>query len=117
MICSLVGSFGSHWSPVLILDTDDGLAACPICKARMKEEAVFTHLDIHNKPETVAQAEAEQSRLTILLHFFISILISGQKIAIIQRGFKISSTSKGNGTSSPVELFFTQRQCLAEKNV
>ena len=79
MISSLVGLFGSHWSPLLILDTDDGLAACPICRARMKEEAVFTHLDIHNKPETVAEAQAEQSRLTMLLQIFIGILIRARK--------------------------------------
>lgn len=45
----------------------------------MKEEAVFTHLDIHNKPESVAQAQAEQSRLTILLQYPISILIEVRK--------------------------------------
>ena len=45
----------------------------------MKEEAVFTHLDIHNKPEPVAQAQAEQSRLTILLRFYLSILIQVRK--------------------------------------
>ena len=30
--------------------TDDGLIACPICSARMKEEEVFPHLDVHNDP-------------------------------------------------------------------
>ena len=28
---------------------DDGLIACPICGARMKEEAVYPHLDVHNE--------------------------------------------------------------------
>ena len=28
--------------------TEDGLTACPICGARMKEEAVYSHLDVHN---------------------------------------------------------------------
>ena len=28
-------------------DMEDGLSACPICGKRMKEEAVFPHLDIH----------------------------------------------------------------------
>ena len=32
----------------LIRAIDDGLIPCPICNARMKEEAVFSHLDIHN---------------------------------------------------------------------
>ncbi|KAL9063969.1 MAG: hypothetical protein Q9161_009176 [Pseudevernia consocians] len=27
---------------------EDGLTACPICGARMKEEAVYPHLDVHN---------------------------------------------------------------------
>ena len=27
---------------------EDGLAACPICGARMKEETVFPHLDVHS---------------------------------------------------------------------
>lgn len=45
----------------------------------MKEEAVFTHLDIHNKPGPVSQDQAEQSRLTLLLHFFHSILIRVRK--------------------------------------
>ena len=45
----------------------------------MKEEAVFTHLDIHNKPEPVVQAQAEQSRLTILLQISVSILIPVRK--------------------------------------
>ncbi|KAL8840687.1 MAG: hypothetical protein Q9170_001205 [Blastenia crenularia] len=31
-------------------EKDDGLAACPICGQKMKEEAVFLHLDTHNKP-------------------------------------------------------------------
>ena len=45
----------------------------------MKEEAVFTHLDIHNKPVSVAQAQAEQSRLTILLQLSVSILTQVRK--------------------------------------
>ena len=28
---------------------EDGLTACPICGARMKEEAVYPHLDVHNE--------------------------------------------------------------------
>ena len=31
------------------ISTDDGLAACPICAKRMKEEYVFAHLDVHEK--------------------------------------------------------------------
>ncbi|KAL6719110.1 E3 ubiquitin-protein ligase rad18 [Lecanora helva] len=30
---------------------NDGLLACPICNERMKADAVFLHLDVHNKPE------------------------------------------------------------------
>ena len=45
----------------------------------MKEEAVFTHLDIHNKPEPVTKAQAEQSRLTILLQLSVIILIRVRK--------------------------------------
>ena len=45
----------------------------------MKEEAVFTHLDIHNKPEPFAQAQAEISRLTILLQLSVRILIQVRK--------------------------------------
>ena len=33
---------------ILNLSQDDGLTACPICGARMKEEAVYPHLDVHN---------------------------------------------------------------------
>ena len=33
---------------VLILCPDDGLTACPICGARMKEESVYPHLDVHS---------------------------------------------------------------------
>ena len=34
-----------------MISSDDGLSACPICNERMKEEAVFSHLDIHNEPD------------------------------------------------------------------
>ncbi|KAL1969754.1 hypothetical protein VTN77DRAFT_8307 [Rasamsonia byssochlamydoides] len=30
---------------------DDGLVACPVCNRRMKEEAVFTHLDVCKGPQ------------------------------------------------------------------
>lgn len=33
---------------ILNLFLEDGLTACPICGARMKEEAVYPHLDVHN---------------------------------------------------------------------
>ncbi|KAL8891207.1 MAG: hypothetical protein Q9215_001721 [Flavoplaca cf. flavocitrina] len=32
-------------------DNGNGSAACPICGQRMKEEAVFLHLDTHNEPD------------------------------------------------------------------
>lgn len=35
---------------------EDGLTACPICGARMKEEAVYPHLDVHNSASTKSPA-------------------------------------------------------------
>lgn len=39
---------------LLKVSTDDGLSACPICNKRMKEEEVYSHLDIHNEPPRFA---------------------------------------------------------------
>lgn len=41
---------------------DDGLIACPICSARMKEEAVFSHLDVHNGSDDSYKAQAMPTR-------------------------------------------------------
>ena len=32
-----------------LMKTGGGLIACPICAKRMKEEEVFSHLDVHNE--------------------------------------------------------------------
>ncbi|KAL8972599.1 MAG: hypothetical protein Q9183_000457 [Haloplaca sp. 2 TL-2023] len=40
---------------------DDGLAACPICSQRMKEEAVFLHLDTHNATPVPVTARGRRS--------------------------------------------------------
>ncbi|KAI4154036.1 MAG: hypothetical protein L6R39_001447 [Caloplaca ligustica] len=40
----------------------DGLAACPICGQRMKEEAVFRHLDTHNEPNGAKKRESGSSK-------------------------------------------------------
>ena len=42
--------------------TDDGLIACPICNLRMKEEAVFSHLDVHNASDSEARARIIPTR-------------------------------------------------------
>ncbi|KAL8723526.1 MAG: hypothetical protein Q9225_000161 [Loekoesia sp. 1 TL-2023] len=41
---------------------DDGLAACPICAQRMKEEAVFLHLDTHNEASEAERSEPARHR-------------------------------------------------------
>ena len=46
----------------LMPSTDDGLIACPICNLRMKEEAVFSHLDVHNAPEAESRARTIPTR-------------------------------------------------------
>lgn len=40
---------------------DDGLISCPICAKRMKEEDVFTHLDVHSGPSHYKEAEAKDA--------------------------------------------------------
>ncbi|CAL8578241.1 E3 ubiquitin-protein ligase rad18 [Xanthoria parietina] len=40
----------------------NGSAACPICGQRMKEEAVFLHLDTHNEPDAPSQHNLRKSR-------------------------------------------------------
>ncbi|KAI4265966.1 MAG: hypothetical protein L6R38_009048 [Xanthoria sp. 2 TBL-2021] len=39
----------------------NGSAACPICGQRMKEEAVFLHLDTHNEPEAASSPNLRKS--------------------------------------------------------
>ncbi|KAL8953378.1 MAG: hypothetical protein Q9222_000755 [Ikaeria aurantiellina] len=41
---------------------NDGLAACPICAKRMKEEAVFSHLDTHNDTPEASEKVSLRSR-------------------------------------------------------
>lgn len=41
---------------------DDGLIACPICSMRMKEEAVFSHLDVHNGLDDVSKPQPMPTR-------------------------------------------------------
>lgn len=36
-------------SESMLMKIDEGLIACPICAKRMKEEEVFSHLDVHNE--------------------------------------------------------------------
>ncbi|KAL8755784.1 MAG: hypothetical protein Q9184_004693 [Pyrenodesmia sp. 2 TL-2023] len=43
--------------------TEDGLAACPICGRKMKEEAVFLHLDTHNEPDAIKAINPTRLRL------------------------------------------------------
>ncbi|CAF9914077.1 E3 ubiquitin-protein ligase rad18 [Imshaugia aleurites] len=45
---------------------DDGLTACPICGARMKEESVYPHLDVHsNSASTKSPAGQTPSHLNV----------------------------------------------------
>ncbi len=53
---------GISVTSLLILDTEDGLSACPICSARMKEEAVFAHLDIHNGSDDISKVQSISTR-------------------------------------------------------
>ncbi|KAL8782513.1 MAG: hypothetical protein Q9213_005316 [Squamulea squamosa] len=39
-----------------------GSAACPICGQRMKEEAVFLHLDTHNEPDEASLPNSRKSK-------------------------------------------------------
>ena len=60
----LSGILASNATVVLILIlTDDGLIACPICSKRMKEEEVFSHLDIHNEPDKGRDQIAKESAI------------------------------------------------------
>lgn len=45
--------------------TEDGLAACPICGRKMKEEAVFLHLDTHNDPDAIKKIQPARLRLRL----------------------------------------------------
>ncbi|KAF6229353.1 hypothetical protein HO133_007469 [Letharia lupina] len=46
---------------------EDGLTACPICGARMKEEAVYPHLDVHNNSaSTTSPARQSAPRLNVI---------------------------------------------------
>lgn len=35
--------------PEAYVEIQAGLAACPICDTRMREEEVFSHLDVHEE--------------------------------------------------------------------
>lgn len=59
---SRVGGYEHAIKSSLILGIDDGLSACPICNARMKEEAVFPHLDIHNGSDNNLKAHSIPTR-------------------------------------------------------
>ena len=54
---------------------DDGLISCPICNARMKEEAVFLHLDVHNKPEPISQAQVQKARFAASIRLLVTMLM------------------------------------------
>ena len=51
----------------MIYFSDDGLAACPICAQRMKEEAVFLHLDTHNNTPVPDTAKDRRSPSTEMI--------------------------------------------------
>ena len=51
----------------LRLHLDDGLTACPICNARMKEEAVFTHLDLHSGADPDSSIRRKTTRCVAFL--------------------------------------------------
>ena len=46
----------------LTMIAEDGLIACPICNARMKEEEVFSHLDVHNGQNPVFKSQPTSTR-------------------------------------------------------
>lgn len=51
---------------------NDGLVACPMCNKRMKEEAVFSHLDRCDGPDKDdASSRATRTRYIIIFFFFI----------------------------------------------
>ncbi|KAI4205434.1 MAG: hypothetical protein LQ350_000477 [Teloschistes chrysophthalmus] len=52
-----------HWR-LQVQETlsDDGLAACPICGLRMKEEAVFLHLDTHNEANEAQRKDSARRK-------------------------------------------------------
>ncbi|KAL8853525.1 MAG: hypothetical protein Q9221_001684 [Calogaya cf. arnoldii] len=60
----------SKWYGITLYDQDQitekiegkGSAACPICGQRMKEEAVFLHLDTHNEPNKPSSPPPRRSR-------------------------------------------------------
>ncbi|KAL8673897.1 MAG: hypothetical protein Q9168_001717 [Polycauliona sp. 1 TL-2023] len=47
-----------------VVDNGNRSAACPICGQRMKEEAVFLHLDTHNEPDRSSSPIPRKSRRT-----------------------------------------------------
>ncbi|KAL8666344.1 MAG: hypothetical protein Q9202_001615 [Teloschistes flavicans] len=52
----------SSTPPLAASPNNDGLAACPICSIRMKEEAVFLHLDTHNEVDEAKKMDSSRRR-------------------------------------------------------
>lgn len=55
-------SISCHANKYAKLSAEDGLTPCPICNQRMKEEEVFTHLDVHNTPDVTSGGKSSISR-------------------------------------------------------
>ena len=53
---------GASVGPRLMTRLDDGLMACPICDERMREEAVFSHLDVHNGKDATPNGYRDSAR-------------------------------------------------------
>ena len=56
-----------------LISCEDGLTSCPICGARMKEEEVFGHLDIHDDPKPAVEDSARWAQSMIMLHFVLTL--------------------------------------------
>ena len=72
---------------------EDGLTACPICGTRMKEEAVYPHLDVHNDSASVTMSARWTSRPPFLISRLTSPSISsGHYLDTIEQSHRQSVT-------------------------
>ena len=75
---------------------DDGLTACPICSKRMKEAEVFSHLDVHNEPQSSTNGGPSGSR-------YEKLHLTSEEALIMYRGTPIEIGSRSRPPSKPME--------------
>ena len=100
----------AHECALLTNHTDDGLTACPICNARMKEEAVFAHLDVHNVTDTAPVPDAKTTRYSSLFDITHAITNAPKTIPILcQCIIYWRSIGEAGRTTTTAELFLAER--------